>query len=73
MTMDGINLVLHKITSTQIETINLIDNIHRPKDLYYPLADSSISCLGTVKDEDVRSRKQNIKKLYENQISQSKV
>ena len=46
MTMDDIN----QITTAQIETINLIDNIHRPKDfwmndLYYPLADCSISCL----------------------------
>ena len=32
MTMDDINSVLYEITSTQIETINLIDNIHRPKD-----------------------------------------
>ena len=32
MTMDDINSVFYKITSTQIETINLIDNIHRPKD-----------------------------------------
>ena len=32
MTMDGINLVLSEITLTQIETLNLLDNIHRPKD-----------------------------------------
>ena len=31
MTMDDINLVLCKITSTKIGTLNLIDNVHRPK------------------------------------------
>ena len=34
MTMGDINLVLHEITLTQIETLNLIDNIHRLKDLW---------------------------------------
>ena len=34
MTMGGINSVLCEITLTQIETLNLIDNIHRPKDLW---------------------------------------
>ena len=29
--MDDINLVLHEITLNKIETLNLIDNIHRPK------------------------------------------
>ena len=33
MTMGDINSVLCEITSTQIETLNLINNIHRPKDL----------------------------------------
>ena len=33
MTMDDINLILCKITSTQIEILNLIDNVHRPKDV----------------------------------------
>ena len=32
MTMEDINLVLCEITSTQIETLNLIDSVHRPKD-----------------------------------------
>ena len=32
MTMDDINLVLCKIILTQIETITLTDNVHRPKD-----------------------------------------
>ena len=33
MTIDDINSVLHEITSTQIETFNLIDHIHKPKDI----------------------------------------
>ena len=30
MTIDDINSVLHEITSTQMEALNLIDHIHRP-------------------------------------------
>ena len=78
MTMDDINSVLHKITSTQIETINLIDNIHSPKDFrmkrsLLPFGRLFNFLFGTAKDEDVRLMKQDIKKLYDNQISQSKV
>ena len=32
VTMDAINSVLSKITSTQIETLNLTNNVNRPKD-----------------------------------------
>ena len=76
MTMDDINLVLHKITSTQIGTINLIDNIHRPKDFrmkrsLLPFGRLFNFLFGTARDGDVRSMKQDIKKLYDNQISQS--
>ena len=34
MTMHDINLVVCEITLTQIEILNVIDNIHRPKDLW---------------------------------------
>ena len=60
MTMDDINSILHKITLTQIETLNLIDNIHRPK--YFRIKRSLLSfgglfhfLFGTAKDEDVKS------------------
>ena len=33
MTIDDINSVLHEITYTQIETFNLIDHIHKPRDI----------------------------------------
>ena len=33
MTIDNINSVLHEITSAQIEAFNLIDHIHKPKDI----------------------------------------
>ena len=74
MTMDDINLVLHKTTSTQIETISLIDNIHRPKDFRMKRSSFSFGRLfnflfGTAKDEDIRSMKEDIKKLYDNQTS----
>ena len=78
MTMDDINSVLCEITLTQIETLNLIDNIHRPKDFrmkrsLLPLGGLLHFLFGTAKDEDIQSMKQDIKKLYDNQMSQSKV
>ena len=78
MTMDDINLVLSEITSTQIETLNLIDNIHRPKDFrtkrsLLPFGRLFHFLFGAAKDEDVKSMKQDVKRLYDNQISQSKV
>ena len=78
MTMDDINLVLCEITSTQTETINLTDNIHRPKDFrlkrsLLPFGRLFNFLFGTARDKDIRSMKQDIKKLYTNQISQSKV
>ena len=33
MTIDNINLVLYKINLTQIEMLNLIENVQRPKDI----------------------------------------
>ena len=50
MTIDDINSVLHEITSSQIEAFNLIDHIHKPRDIrnkrsYFHLVDCSISCL----------------------------
>ena len=78
MTMDDINMVSHEITSTQIETLNLIDNVHRPKDLrmkrsLLPFGRLFHFLFGTAKDKDVKSMKQDVKWLYDNQISQSKV
>ena len=78
MTMDDINSVLHGITLTQIEMLNLINSIHRPKDIrmkrsLLPLGGLFHFLFGTVKDKGIKSMKQNIKKLNDNQISQSKV
>ena len=78
MTMDDINLVLHEITSMQMETLNLIDNVHRPKDIrtkrsLLPFGGFFHLLFGTAKDEDVKSMKQDVKRLYDNQITQSKV
>ena len=76
LTMDDINSVLHEITSSQIETMSLIDNIHRPKDFrvkrsLLPFGRLFNFLFGTAKDEDVRLMKQYVKKLYDNQISKS--
>ena len=78
MTLNDINSVLNEITSIQIETINLIDNIHRPKDFrvkrsLFPFGALFHFLFGIAWDEAVRSMKQDRKKLYDNQISQSKV
>ena len=77
MTVDDINSVLCEITSTKIEAFNLINHIHRPKDIrtersLLPFG-GLFHLFGTANDEDVRSMKQDVQKLYDNQISQSKV
>ena len=78
MTMNDINLVICKIILTQIETLHQIDNVHRPRDFRTKRSLLHFSRLfhflfRTAKNEDVQSIKQDIKKLYDNQISQSKV
>ena len=78
MTMNDINLVLHKITLTQTETLNLMDNVHRAKDFrmkrsLLPFGRLFHFLSRTAKDEDVKSMKQDVKRLYDSQISQSKV
>ena len=78
MTMGDINSVLCKITLTQIEMLNLIDNVQRPKDIgmkrsLLPFGRLFHFLFGTAKDEGVKSMKQDVKQLYNNQISQSKV
>ena len=76
MTIDNIDLVLHEITPTQIEAFNLINHIHRPKDIrtkrsLLPFSGLFHFLFGTANDDDVRSMKQDVQKLYDNQISQS--
>ena len=78
MTIDDINSVLHKIISTQIEALNLIVHIHKPKDIrtkrsLLPFSGLFHFLFGTANDDDIRSMKQDVQKLYDNQISQSKV
>ena len=78
MTIDDIESVLHEITYTQIETLNLIDHIHKPRDIrmkrsLLPFCGLFNFLFGTANDDDVMSMKQDIQKLYDNQISQSKV
>ena len=78
MTVDDINSVLHEITYTQIETLNLIDHIHKPRDIRTKSSLLSFGGLfnflfGTANDDDAKSMKQDIQKLYDNQISQSEV
>ena len=67
-----------KSTYTQIKTFNLIDHIHKPRDIrtkrpLLPFGGLFNFLFGTANDDDVKSMEQDIQKLYENQISQSKV
>ena len=78
MTIDDIDSVLHEITYTQIEAFNLIDHIHKPRNIrtkrsLLPFGGLFNFLFGTANDDDVKSMKQDIQKLYDNQISQSKV
>ena len=77
MTIDDIDSVLHEITSTQIEAFNLTDHIHKLKDIrtkrLLPFGGLFNFLFGTANDDDVRSMKQDVQKLYDNQISQLKV
>ena len=62
MTIDYIDVVLHEITSTQIEAFNLIDHIHKPKDIrnkrsLLPFSGLFHFLFGTASDDDVRSMK----------------
>ena len=68
MTIDDINLVLHEITLTQIEAFNLIDHIHKPKDIWtkrslLPFGGLFHFLYGMANDDDVRSTKQEVHKL----------
>ena len=78
MTMDDINLVLCKITLTQIEMLNLIDNVHTSKDIrtkrsLLPFGRLFHFLFRTAKDKDVKSMKEDIKQLYDNHISESNI
>ena len=78
MTIDDINSVLHEFTYTQIEAFNLIDLIHKPNDIItkrslLPFAGLFTFLFRTANDDGVRSMKQDVQKLYDNKISQSKV
>ena len=62
----------------QIEAFNLIDHIHKSKDIrtkrsLLPFGRLFNFLFGTANDDDVRTVKQDVQKSYDNQISQSKV
>ena len=78
MTIDNINSVLHEITYTQTETFNLIDHIHKPRNIrtkrsLLPFGGLFNILFGTANDDDVRSMKEHIQRLYDNQVSRLKV
>ena len=74
MTIDDINSVLHEITSTQMETSNLIEHIHKPRNVRTKRSLLTFGGLfsflfGTENGDDIQALKQDVKKLYDNQIS----
>ena len=78
MTINDLDSVLNEITSTQIEASNLIDHIHKPRNnrnkrSLLPFSGLFNFPFGTANDENVESMKQNIHRLYDNQVEQSKV
>ena len=65
MTIDDIDSVLCEITSTWIEAFNLIDHIHKPKDIrtkrsLLPFGGLYNFLFGATNDDGVRSMKQDI-------------
>ena len=78
MTIDEINSVLHETTSTQFEAFNIIDHTYKLKDIrtkssLLPSGGLFNFLFGTANVDDVRSMKEDVQKLYGNQINQSKV
>ena len=70
MTIDDIDSVLLEITYTQLETFTLIDHIHKPRNIrtkrsLLPFGGLFIFLFGTANDDDVKSMKQDIQKLYD--------
>ena len=77
MAINDLDSVLNEITSTQIEASNLIDHIHKPinnrnKGPLLPIGGLFNFLFGTADDEDVESIKQDIQRLYDNHVNQSR-
>ena len=78
MTIDYLDSVLNETTSTQIEASYLTDHIHKPRNnrdkrSLLPFGGLFNFLFGTVDGEDVESMRQDIQRLYDNQVDQSKV
>ena len=78
MATDDIDSVLHEIISNQIEASNLIDHICKPRNIrtqrsLLPFGGLLNFLFGTANDDNVKSMKQDVQKLYDKIISQSKV
>ena len=66
------------MTIDDIEASNLIDHIHKPSNItakrsLLPFDGLFNFLFGTANDDDVRSMKQDVQKLHDNQVTQSKV
>ena len=73
LTLTDLDSTLDEITVTHNEASNLIDHIHksqnkRSKDHSYLLVGYLIFLYGTADDEDVEQMKQDIQRLYDNQV-----
>ena len=78
MTINDLYSVLNEINSTQIEVSNLIDHILKPRNIrnrrsLLPFSGLFNILFGTADEVDVKSMKQDILQLYDNQVDQSKV
>ena len=74
MTMDDIKLAIIQLENAQTEYINLIGNLHkRSKRSLLPLGGLLSFLSETADQHDLDSLEDDIKRLYENQVSQTKV
>ena len=78
MTIKDLDSVLNEISTTQIEASDLIDHTQKPRTIrnkrsLLPFSGLFNFLFGTADDEDIDSMKQDIQRLYDNQVGQSKV
>ena len=75
LTLTDLDSILDEITATQDEASNLIDHIHKSqnKRSLLPFGGLFNFLFGTADDEDVEQMKQDIQRLYDNQVDQANV
>ena len=78
LTMEDLSSVLKEFTDIQIEAFNLIYHVYSPKTTrnkrsVLPFGRLFNFLFGTANDEDLQNMKQDIQRLYDNQVDQANV